>query len=204
MITTAEQYNANLHLINNANPPVYATLPTADNIYNIDIKTREIDAPKFLAVEKDHISETIYFIVDRQADFMDLATTSCIITYINAVGKSRFYIVPFYDIYSYASENKMIIPWCLDANVTEGSGEVLFALQFFKVGEILNPENNSMEKVLTYNLKTLPAMSKVLTTIDIEEKDLDEKYLLDADEFKQLVALINATTSNQTYWTILN
>lgn len=112
---------------------------------------------------------------------MDLATTSCIITYINAVGKSRFYIVPFYDIYSYASENKMIIPWCLDANVTEGSGEVLFALQFFKVGEILNPENNSMEKVLTYNLKTLPAMSRVLTTIDIEEKDLDEKYLLNAD-----------------------
>jgi hypothetical protein len=37
MITTAEQYNANLHLINNINPPTYATLPTADNIYNIDI-----------------------------------------------------------------------------------------------------------------------------------------------------------------------
>jgi hypothetical protein len=45
MITTAEQYNASLHLLNNTNPPTYAALPTADNIYNIDIKTREIDAP---------------------------------------------------------------------------------------------------------------------------------------------------------------
>lgn len=204
MITTAEQYNANLHLINNANPPVYATLPTADNIYNIDIKTREIDAPKFLAVEKDHISETIYFIVDRQAEFMDLATTNCVISYVNAVGKSRFYIVPFYDIYSYASENKMIIPWCLDVNVTEGSGEVVFALQFFKVGETLNPETNGMEKVLIYNLKTLPAMSKVLTTIDVKEKDLDKDYLLDANQFSQLIELINATSQHQTHWTLLD
>lgn len=45
MITTAEQYNSYLHVIDNANPPVYAALPTADNIYNIDIKTREIDPP---------------------------------------------------------------------------------------------------------------------------------------------------------------
>jgi hypothetical protein len=50
MITTAEQYNANLHLINNINPPTYATLPDANNIYNIDVHTREIDSPKFLSV----------------------------------------------------------------------------------------------------------------------------------------------------------
>ena len=89
MITTAEQYNANLHLLHNTNPPTYATLPHADNIYNIDVNTREIDAPRFLAVEKDNVSETIYFIIDRYADYMDLATTSCIITYTNALGKTR-------------------------------------------------------------------------------------------------------------------
>jgi hypothetical protein len=87
MITTAEQYNANLHLIHNNNPPTYAALPTPDYIYNIDISTREIDAPKFLGVETDNVSETIYFIVDRFADYMDLSTTSCVITYINALGK---------------------------------------------------------------------------------------------------------------------
>jgi hypothetical protein len=45
MITTADQYNSNLHLLYNTNPPAYVMLPTPDNTYNIDIKTREIEAP---------------------------------------------------------------------------------------------------------------------------------------------------------------
>ena len=53
MITTAEQYNANLHLIHNSNPPIYAALPSADNIYNIDLKERIVNAPEILGVELD-------------------------------------------------------------------------------------------------------------------------------------------------------
>ena len=207
MITTAEQYNANLHLIHNINPPTYATLPTADNIYNIDVNTREIDAPQFLAVEKDNISETIYFIVDRYADYMDLATTSCIITYTNAAGKSRIYAVPFYDIYSYASEKKIILPWCLDIGVAEAPGEVEFAIHFFKVGEILNPETNGMEKVVQYSLNTLPTKSKVLVGITV--KEFEESYKLAPDQFNQLLDRINIIERYQqdkygTYWTILD
>lgn len=207
MITTAEQYNANLHLIHNINPPTYATLPTADNIYNIDVNTREIDAPQFLAVEKDNVSETIYFIVDRYADYMDLATTSCIITYTNAAGKSRIYAVPFYDIYSYASEKKIILPWCLDIGVAEAPGEIEFAIQFFKVGEILNPETNGMEKVVQYSLNTLPAKSKVLVGMTV--KEFEESYKLAPDQFNQLLDRINIIERYQqdkygTYWTILD
>ena len=207
MITTAEQYNANLHLIHNINPPTYATLPTADNIYNFDVNTREIDAPQFLAVEKDNISETIYFIVDRYADYMDLATTSCIITYTNAAGKSRIYAVPFYDIYSYASEKKIILPWCLDIGVAEAPGEIEFAIQFFKVGEILNPETNGMEKVVQYSLNTLPAKSKVLVGMTV--KEFEESYKLAPDQFNQLLDRINIIERYQqdkygTYWTILD
>ena len=207
MITTAEQYNANLHLINNINPPTYATLPTADNIYNIDVNTREIDAPRFLAVEKDNISETIYFIIDRYADYMDLATTSCIITYTNAAGKSRIYTVPFYDIYSYASEKKIILPWCLDIGVAEAPGEVEFAIQFFKVGEVLNPETNGMEKVVQYSLNTLPAKSKVLVGMTV--KELEESYKLAPNQFNQLLDEIHKIERYQqdkysVYWTILD
>jgi hypothetical protein len=36
MITTYDEYNSSLHLVNNANPPIYAMLPSAENIYNID------------------------------------------------------------------------------------------------------------------------------------------------------------------------
>lgn len=207
MITTAEQYNANLHLIHNINPPTYATLPTADNIYNIDVNTREINAPQFLAVEKDNISETIYFIVDRYADYMDLATTSCIITYTNAAGKSRIYAVPFYDIYSYASEKKIILPWCLDIGVAEAPGEVEFAIQFFKVGEILNPETNDMEKVVQYSLNTLPAKSKVLVGMTV--KELEESYKLAPSQFNQLLDEINKIEKYQqdnysTHWIIVD
>jgi hypothetical protein len=169
MITTAEQYNANLHLIHNINPPTYATLPTADNIYNIDVNTREINAPQFLAVEKDNISETIYFIVDRYADYMDLATTSCVITYTNAAGKSRIYAVPFYDIYSYASEKKIILPWCLDIGVAEAPGEVEFAIQFFKTVDKFNRHTQQMETDIVYSLNTQVASSTVLSGINVTE-----------------------------------
>ena len=207
MITTAEQYNANLHLIHNINPPTYATLPNADNIYNIAINTREIDAPQFLAVEKDNISETIYFIVDRYADYMDLATTSCVITYINAAGNTRIYAVPFYDIYTYGSQKKIILPWCLDIGVAEAPGEVEFAIQFFKVGEVLNPETQIVEKVIQYSLNTLPAKSKVLVGMTV--KEFEESYKLAPDQFNQLLDRINIIERYQqdkygTYWTILD
>ena len=206
MITTAEQYNANLHLINNINPPTYATLPTADNIYNIDIQTREIDAPRFLAVEKDNISETIYFIVDRYADYMDLATTSCIITYTNALGKTRVYAVPFYDIYTFVNEKKMIIPWCLDAGVAEAPGQVEFAVQFFKIGEVRNLETNDVEQIINYSLNTRPAKSMIL--FGMTAKEWAESHVLTADQYDQLLAKINGIEQHQldeyaTYWTIL-
>lgn len=199
MITTAEQYNANLHLIHNTNPPTYVALPTPDQIYNIDASTREIDAPKFLGVEKDHVAETIYFIVDRFVDYMDLATTSCIITYINALGKTRLYTVPFYDIYSYAHANKIIIPWCLDANVTEAPGEIQFAIQFFKT-EIA--QDNS---VIKYSLNTLPAKSKVLNGIALGT--LDKGYRLGADQYEELVDMINVVSKSvqqPVTWTIMD
>ena len=36
MITTAQEYFANLAVIQSANPPAFALLPTAENIYHID------------------------------------------------------------------------------------------------------------------------------------------------------------------------
>ena len=195
MITTAEQYNANLHLIHSDHPPIFATLPSPDNIYNIDVNTREVDAPKFLAIEKDHASETIYFIVDRYVDYMDLATTSCIITYTNANGKTRFYAVPFYDIYTYANENpkeyKIILPWCLDANVAEASGDVEFSIQFFKTDEVAQTVgSNDKTIILTYSLNTLPAKSRILSNIEV--KQINEGYELNLTQYQELVRKIDS------------
>ena len=73
MVTTPLEYYSNLNLVLNENPPIYALLPNAEKIYNIDLNTRIIDAPEFLGVNKDHKAETIYFIVDRYNDYMDLS-----------------------------------------------------------------------------------------------------------------------------------
>lgn len=212
MITTATQYNSNLHLLHNMNPPAHATLPLPgpENIYNVDIATREISAPAFLGIEKDAAAETIYFIVDRYADYMDLANTSCIIIYTNALGKTRFYDVPFYDIYSYAKIDnqytKIVFPWCLDADVAEAPGEVEFSIMFFKTKEVYTSQrSNEKEIVLQYCLNTLPAKSKVLSGIDV--KMMQEGYQLDASQYQELIHKINTAstwTRSPITWTVLS
>ena len=203
MVTSALEYYSKLNLVLNENPPAYAILPTAENIYNIDLNSREIDAPPFLGVEKDHKSETIYFIVDRYADYIDLATTSCMIIYTNVNAKeSRIYNVPFYDIYTYAKEGKMLIPWCLDAAVAAAAGPVQFAIQFYKIGEAINSLGIA-EKVLSFNLNTLPATSKVLEGMEVDR--LDSDYLLNATQAQDLQKQIdNLVAMQDVYWTILS
>jgi hypothetical protein len=45
MVTTPEEYFANLAIVQNMNPPSYALLPAAEHIYNIDLDTRMIETP---------------------------------------------------------------------------------------------------------------------------------------------------------------
>ena len=203
MITTAEQYNANLHSIHNMNPPTYATLPTADNIYNIDLETREVDAPRFLGVEKDHASETIYFIVDRYADYMDLATTCCIITYTNALKESKIYRVPFYDMYTFAEENKIILPWVIDVDLAIVPGQVEFSIQFFKTGIEVDPKTHEEKTVFQYNLNTRPAKSTILKGIVVQ--GMSEGYELDPTQYQSLLKIIKEIEErDMVYWTVLD
>ena len=94
---------------------------------------------------------------------MDLTQTCCIIQYNNANTKegTRFYPVPFYDVYKMAYLNKIVFPWVWDAHVTNTPGPIEFSIRFFKIGEALN-ERDEAVKVLVYNLNTLPAKSEVL------------------------------------------
>lgn len=203
MITTAEEYFANLHLLQNVNQPTYALLPAAEKIYKIDVNTRQIEAPKFLGLEKDHKSETIYFMIDRYVDYMDLTQTCCVVQFNNAHNQTRYYPVPFYDIYKFAAEGKIIFPWCLDAHVTDFPGPIEFSIRFFKIGEIIN-ENNEAVPVLDYNFNTLPATSKVLKGIEEYKLETDE-YFLKPGEADRIWSYIEMMEQNNTlYWTILD
>ena len=160
-ILSYEEYYSNLFLIEgHKNLPHLAVFaPNSERIFNIDLESKIIDSPEFLSVEHDHTAETVYFLVDRYFDNMDLSQTCCVIQYVNAKGEGRMYTVPFYDVETYLDENKMLVPWCIEGEATKAAGEVTYAIRFFKV-------NGSNTKI-TFQLNTLPATSKILHTINV-------------------------------------
>ena len=200
---TASEYSSILNLLQNVNQPAYAILPSAENIYNIDVNTRVVETPKSLSIEKDHNSRTIYFSIDRYIDYMDLAQTCCVIHYKNANGKSRYYPVPFYDIYSKVGLGKMLFPWNLDGHVTEKAGPIQFSIRFFKIGE-RHTENNDVEPIFTYMLSTLPAYSVITESM----KDIrleSDPYYLKPGEYEQLNWRIDTLfKSTELSWTVLD
>lgn len=206
MIVTAEEYNKNLSLLLNANTPVFAQLPEAENVYNIDAATREIDSPEYISVERDHKSETLYFAIDRYVGYMDLASTSCIITYRNEeAGIAKYYCVPFYDIYTFAPEKKLLIPWCIDAAVAAKAGTVHYSFQFFKVSETKD-ENGQDVKVLSYSLNTQQGESKIKQGMEVDVENMSSDYLLKATEYQELKSSIDTLSEKVkgVYWTILD
>ena len=83
-------------------------VPSNKQLYTIDLETREVEAPEILSIQSEHYAETVYFLVDRYYDNMDLAQTNCVVQY--AIGDNSYvYAVPFCDISTY--EDKIIIPW---------------------------------------------------------------------------------------------
>ena len=86
MITNSDEYWKLLYLIQDRNNPAHTAgaippipVPSDESLFAIDLDSRTIEAPEFLSVKYDHKAETIFFIVDRYYDNMDLANTCCVI-----------------------------------------------------------------------------------------------------------------------------
>lgn len=192
MITTPQEYYAKLHLIQDTNKPSIAVLaPNTEKIYNIDLNTRKIDSPEFLSIEKDHMAETIYFMVDRVYDSIDLAETTCIIQYINAKKEARIYAVPFYDITTI--NGKIIIPWCIEGEATKASGTVKYSFKFYST---FKDEEDQI--LFDFNLNTLPANSKVLSGLDVAKDDETYDYI--ASEIESALARVDVATKLDIEW----
>lgn len=183
MITTPQDYYSKLYFIQDTNQPTHAVLlPTEEKIYNVDLNTRKVETPNYLSIEKDHFAETIYFLVDRYYDNIDLATTTCIVQYINAANEPRIYAVPFMDIYTY--EGKILLPWCIEGEATKKSGNIQYSLKFYhtfkdKDGNIL----------FDFNLNTAVAKSKILAGLDVVKQDPNYDYL--ASEIEKALARVD-------------
>ena len=185
MITSREEYLANLVQINNTNKPTIAILiPGNEPIYNINLNTRKVEVPNFLSVKMDHYAEIIYFQVDRYYDSMDLVNTTCLIQYQNTTVKNaegHFYLVPFYDITTLADKQKILLPWIISNSAAAEAGNLSFSFRFFQLNE-----NNEY----IYSLNTETATSKILKSLDLMGKG-PEGTTIETDAATTLAARID-------------
>ena len=200
-------YKSLLYEISNANQisahnQDSINVPSNKQLYEVDLNTREIHGPEFLSVQTEHYAETVYFLVDRYYDHMDLARTNCVIQYI-ADNKSFVYAVPFCDTTTFYGGTidttpKIIIPWCISSSATQTAGTVKYFIRFYLIDEnsITHTNNGSDDSnaVFSYSLSTLPASAKVLKNLPqddfiIEDQvlELPERYIEIVDTFSQMV-----------------
>ena len=142
--------------------------------------------------------------MDRYYDYMDLSLLTCIIQYITPDDKMHWYAVPFRDVTTEKDNDKMIIPWSVDGNVTQYAGVVAFSIRFYSVEqEIIARSDEIDDEVakdiepeikynLLYNLTTLPAYSKILEGMEVKEAANDFNISGEAAAYLlQLIQQIN-------------
>ena len=177
--------------------PETIVMPTSQELYEVDLSTRTIHGPETLSVQSDHYAETVYFLVDRYYDHMDLAQTNCVVQYVSN-GESYVYAVPFCDITTY--EGKMIIPWTISLSATKNSGTIRYFIKFYLVEGSAEDEGESA--VFTYSLNTTPATSTVLRTLSSDDFTAEDDTLELPSRYMELVSIFAQMTDNATtYWT---
>lgn len=195
----AENFKQANKLFHSANRPTTVYLEPDDTIYKIDLNSRTIEAPEFLAVKSDHEAEIVFFEMDRYYDGVDLSTTSCIVQYKTIdknSGKEIYsaHVIPFYDVYSKADQFKIIIPWDITNNVSQTASTITFSFRFFKVDDNLN---------LSYNLNTLPASSKILDTLS-DNPEIPSDSKIPSTILDEIIVLYNYLDKNSAvYWEIV-
>lgn len=178
-------------------------LPSNKQLYSVDLNTREISGPETLSVQSDHYAETVYFIIDRYYDSMDLAQTNCVVQYaIN--GKSYVYAVPFCDTTTY--EGKMIIPWTISASATEISGTIKYFIRFYLIDELsvydkLTGDYDPSLAEFSYSLSTLVSSSNILKTMSSDDFTAeDEDYKIPERYFELINYMNNLVDNSNVYW----
>ena len=211
-ITSEKEYQKYLYIIQDKNFPqlLASDIPKDEEMLLIDLNTRQITAPEFLSVTKDHNSETLYFMVDRYFDSVDLATTCCVVQYENANPDKKqnngfVYPVPRYYLIAPDGNQKLIFPWVIEGPATAYSGNVTFSVMFYRISGEWNedPELNTLE--YEYKLNTLASKSRVLQGMDILEDNPNYDYQTNAPLYNSILQRLLDLESvykndNMLYW----
>ena len=179
MITPIE-YNYQLEQIENLDDFNRPEFIAKEPVFDVDLNTREIKIPtqfRNLAVYSDHKAETIWFVVNRYFDGVDLYHKRVAMQYVNALGEEGLDILDTYDFndagdgqidvfdstkHQRIEKNELLIAWKLDYAVTKASGPISFSIRFFEV-------DNNAPSVLSYNLTTRPASVNILNGLYVTE-----------------------------------
>lgn len=187
MIVSPQEYNSLVYRLADPNKfTPYLRIPKDEPIYDIDLKTRKIEAPEFLSVSEDHDAEIIWFKTDRFYENFDLFNATILIQYINAAKEKFVYLASpivlteqeiqypqsedketHQIVKSHYAENilggveanseQILIPWPIGFDVAKKNGSVEFSLQFFQLWG-----DDKGEQHFNYLLNTQPAKSKIL------------------------------------------
>ena len=161
MVTNPAEYAKLLWKIQDQNPPTTALLlPNSERMIEVDLNTRLITAPEYLSVATDHRAETVYFVLDRFHDNVDLSTMNCVVEFVSADKngrnqKSGLFAVPFTDKDTLSKEERIIVPWLIEGLATAQTGIITYSLKFYQISQ----NDNSK---FSYVLNTQPAKSNIL------------------------------------------
>ena len=161
--------------LNNGEGKKYLRLPLDEPMFEIDANTRKIDVPNEfksngLSVQGDHLAETVYFVIDRYFDYMDLNNTNVTINWKMGAetGKTKKFTMSTDVI-----PGSIVFGWPIDNIITQKSGTLTFAVEF-------NRKDNGEEGNVLYDFNTLPATVNIkdgLVVGDITPVGLDNDIL---------------------------
>ena len=174
---------ANYQALTNQTPSTYnlqfisSVMPNVESVIEIDAALRKITIPdelKNIAVEGDHLSETIFFRIPRYFDGDDLSSRNCKIRYVNAgseYGESEICDMEIFDDF-------IKFGWSIENRVTRYRGVINFTVQF-----------ETIENGIEYQWQTTPAQLNVLAGLNIQEIITDKDDVLFRTLNKQIQEL---------------
>lgn len=155
--------------------PKFTVLPLDEETFNIDANTRVINIPAAfkkngLGVQGDNYAETIYFMVDRYFDNMDLARDDIKIQIQYEVfdekGRPIKKDIPAIIKDTQRVQNKLIFGWQINTDVTERAGNVRFSVRFYKIDEETGE--------VVYSLSTQTATIGIGQALDFDVTDFNQ------------------------------
>lgn len=164
-----------------------------------------LDGRNFLAMEKDHRSQTIYFVVDRYFEDVDLLNCTCIIEYINAGNHARVYPVTVKHLLTemkadQGETERIVLAWCLSNEVTMFPGTIKFSIMFYRMAYETDVSGNVFNCELLYALHTQPVESQILKGLNYSENQKNELEAIQGVAESNYQAILEQIRQKNVYW----